>query len=274
MIKASNVSKCPLCAGDSNLDLAIGENRAELHRCGACGLGFYSDLPTEKELEDFYSSTYLQYSSAVEVDPESSFASAERSVNWILGRYAELEATEPTSFYDLGSGYPVICAVLKSRGFNVFAVEANPGARHWGEAKGIPMAPSIQETVPGFDVIHASHVLEHLPNPVSELRKLKALTTESGILLGAVPNWSSVDANFERARWDWVGYPEHLWNFSPLSLSLLLHQSGWEMVSIISNLGDFSTQASGVWASLPRTALELSLSGRELVFAARPIRDS
>lgn len=39
-----------------------------------------------------------------------------------------------------------------------------------------------------FDVIIVSHVLEHFPDPAFVLAKLKPLMSNSGLLLGAVPN--------------------------------------------------------------------------------------
>ena len=45
-----------------------------------------------------------------------------------------------------------------------------------------------------FDIITMWHVLEHVPNLLEYIEKLKELLTQDGYLIVAVPNFKSYDA--------------------------------------------------------------------------------
>lgn len=85
-------------------------------------------------------------------------------------------------------------------------------------AAGIPPA--------SYDLIASFHVLEHIADVGAELASWTNLLSENGLIIVEVPNraghpWLESDLN-----------PEHLHQFTPVSLSLLLARHGWDCTSL------------------------------------------
>ena len=71
-----------------------------------------------------------------------------------------------------------------------------------------------------FDVITLWHVLEHVHDLHATLDKLSELLSPGGLMVIAVPNHTSVDANYYREYWAAYDVPRHLYHFNPQSLNL------------------------------------------------------
>ena len=65
-----------------------------------------------------------------------------------------------------------------------------------------------------FDVITLWHVLEHLPNVEKQLQLFKSLLKPKGILVIAVPNHKSYDAEVYNKFWAAYDVPRHLYHFN------------------------------------------------------------
>lgn len=77
-----------------------------------------------------------------------------------------------------------------------------------------------------FDVITLWHVLEHLPNLEEHFSILNSLLKPNGVLIIAVPNYKSYDANYYKEFWAAYDVPRHLWHFSQTSISKLASKVG------------------------------------------------
>lgn len=90
-----------------------------------------------------------------------------------------------------------------------------------------------------FDAINIEQVLEHVTDPVEELRRLKGFCRESTVLRITVPNFRKFAARQD----PWSDYPyagrmhilspfEHLQGFSAESLRIALSQAGFKEISL------------------------------------------
>lgn len=66
-----------------------------------------------------------------------------------------------------------------------------------------------------FDAITLWHVMEHLEHLNETWEKLFKLLKERGVLIVAVPNPSSYDAEKYKEWWAAYDVPRHLWHFTP-----------------------------------------------------------
>ena len=81
-----------------------------------------------------------------------------------------------------------------------------------------------------FDVICMWFVLEHLHDPLADLKKLRELISDSGILLMLLPNlWDPLLTIYHSSRYEDFFYQlPHLNYFSPETLQMALERCGWD----------------------------------------------
>ena len=125
-----------------------------------------------------------------------------------------------------------------------------------------------------FDVITLWHVLEHLPKLEEQITVLKSLLKEKGILIIAVPNYKSFDANHYNKFWAAYDVPRHLWHFDQSSISKLFASQKMNVVktlpmkfdafyvSLLSekNKAGFMNPLKGFWIGL-RSNIKAKRSG-------------
>ena len=84
-----------------------------------------------------------------------------------------------------------------------------------------------------FDVITLWHVLEHVYDLDAYIFKLKKLLKPNGVLVIAVPNFKSYDAEYYKEYWAAYDVPRHLWHFSQTSIHRLFST---EMMKVVKTL--------------------------------------
>lgn len=182
--------------------------------CLDCGLGH--TLPKPQNLARFYGPTYHGQRHGL-------------TERYCLARRKRfLRAVMPTTrgkLLDVGCGDGSFLQACKQQGFEVSGVEYNPAL---ARARGLSIADSLEEALRHgpFDVITLWHSLEHMSSPATVLRQLASALTPEGILLLAVPNVESLQANFFQAHWFHLDVPRHLFHFGPKALQKALQNAG------------------------------------------------
>jgi 2-polyprenyl-3-methyl-5-hydroxy-6-metoxy-1,4-benzoquinol methylase len=159
----------------------------------------------------------------------------EYEIKWIMGEIRKVG----TTVLDLGYGDGLLFPVLASE-VDLTVVEGSKSlaeaAREYAVANGLNaqiehcLFESF-ESEKRFDVILASHVLEHVGDPVALLLKLKSLLKPNGVIVGIVPNAES----FHR-KLGWImGLNRTLDELSARDL-MVGHQRVYSLMSLISDL--------------------------------------
>lgn len=127
---------------------------------------------------------------------------------------------------DIGAGTGDFLVAAKNRGWTVSGIEPNEEARKRAHEKSIQLVENFQ-TLPNqkFDVITMWHVLEHIPNLSETIQKLHELLNPNGVLIIAVPNYKSYDAQHYKEFWAAYDVPRHLWHFSQTSIKKLFRDA-------------------------------------------------
>ncbi len=124
---------------------------------------------------------------------------------------------------DIGAGTGDFLSAAKNKGWTVSGSEPNESAREIALEKGIELKNSIDDFQgKQFDVITLWHVLEHIPDLEDSLQKIQTLLKPNGILIVAVPNFNSLDAQYYKSHWAAFDVPRHLWHFSQTSMRKLI----------------------------------------------------
>ena len=133
---------------------------------------------------------------------------------------------------DIGAGTGDFLRVAKGRGWKVMGIEPEVKARDRAGEKGIFLQNSQDRVEETFEVITLWHVLEHIPNLKEEIDFLKEHLNQEGLLIIAVPNYRSRDAQYYKEYWAAYDVPRHLWHFSKESIRLLFEEKGFELIEI------------------------------------------
>ena len=130
------------------------------------------------------------------------------------------------SLLDIGAGTGDFLKAAKEKGWQVHGTEPNENAAKLALEKKIELKSSLNDFEgKQFDVVTLWHVLEHIPNLEETILKLAALVKPRGILIIAVPNFKSFDAEHYGKFWAAFDVPRHLWHFSKESIKNFFAES-------------------------------------------------
>ncbi|HDH97209.1 MAG TPA: class I SAM-dependent methyltransferase [Proteobacteria bacterium] len=134
---------------------------------------------------------------------------------------------------DIGCNNGVMLSILKRRGYNTWGIEPDLALAAQAQKLNGNIITAFYQNFdfpPGsFDVITAFHVLEHIHDPRSFLRKARRELKPDGHLVIEVPDLS----NPNTARLDDYFNVQHIFNFTPTSLSAMLEAVGFEPVGLL-----------------------------------------
>jgi len=147
-------------------------------------------------------------------------------------RILQEEHTGPESalrILEPGCGRGLLLAALQRMGCQCTGLE-RPDFPADDLGEGITFAKGNVYSMPfpdaSFDMVILWYVLEHLANPFAALRESRRVLTEGGLLLIAVPNVDSRQAQYFGEKWFHLDVPRHTHHFSIETLSLALESAG------------------------------------------------
>jgi SAM-dependent methyltransferase len=230
--------RCRLCSGDElYLYHTMGnDGRFRYFRCPRCALVNY-DLATGLSQEH-----YDQPDKDPTDDREPWNLDKDRSFRF-LSRYVR----PPGRMLDIGCGNGRLMYLARRAGWDVKGLELSPVMakvvrQRLGTAVVVAdfLAVDAATIDAGkFDLISLRHVLEHLPDCLLAMAKLKALLTLTGHVLIELPNVESISKRIKRFAtkrgWRKPHYPDdlaigHANEFCRKSFEFLLGKSGFELV--------------------------------------------
>lgn len=141
------------------------------------------------------------------------------------------EEIKQGSILDYGAGTGDFLNKMKSFLWKVEGVEPNSTARELAILKKLDLAKDLSGIrSKKFDVISLWHVLEHIPDFENKLKEFQQLLNEDGILVIAVPNYNSYDAQYYKEDWAAWDVPRHLWHFSRQGLKSKMEEFGFSLI--------------------------------------------
>ncbi len=135
---------------------------------------------------------------------------------------------------DIGAGTGDFLNTAKQNGWQTIGVEPSDKAKKTAISKGISFVENTSELEDhSFDVITMWHVLEHVPDLEQQKKELKRLLHPKGVLIIAVPNFKSYDAQHYGKFWAAYDVPIHFWHFSKTSIQKLFQKEQMKLVKIL-----------------------------------------
>lgn len=220
------------------------KNGYSIRRCGSCGHGYVSPMPSAADLQALYSgcddSLYAngvagQVADFLDADPR-------RFLSYYTDRLSAITRTAagPKSrVLDFGCTNGAFVMALTQAGFtraigyDVAGVLVDQGRQRWGaNLHAGTLDEFLDSQSDDFDVVHAVNVFEHLPDPKGTLGAIQARIHKGGALALTVPNTRSLQVFLTGARSPIVAPPHHLQYFCPQSMAALVQAFGFRVVSV------------------------------------------
>ena len=218
---------CPLCGGQqlehafTCTDYYASGEEFEVIRCVHCGFLMTQNAPVEAEIGRYYETPdYISHSDTRKGLMNRIYHGVRR---YMLGRKALLvervAGMKEGRLLDYGTGTGYFPHTMRQRGWDVKAIEKNAKARAFAREH-FNLEVEAEEALQtyadaSFDVITLWHVMEHLEHLNEMWQTLSRLLKARGVLVVAVPNPSSKDAEMYREGWAAYDVPRHLWHFTP-----------------------------------------------------------
>ncbi|PHI19232.1 methyltransferase type 12 [Lewinellaceae bacterium SD302] len=216
-------------------DHSISQEQFPIWRCQDCSFTFTQDAPAPTAIGPYYKGEeYISHSDSKEGIVNKLYHKA-RDI--MLGRKYQLvnRLANGKRLLDIGTGTGYFLDYMQRQNYEVTGVEIDEDARNYGAGKfGVTIhSPEFLNGAAkagSYDVITLWHVLEHLYTPLEDLQSSHALLADDGVLIIAVPNLTSADAQHYGAHWAAYDVPRHLWHFSPATMEQMTRKAGFKLL--------------------------------------------
>lgn len=235
-INRHTYQQCPVC-GSTKInailvakDYTVSSETFSIWQCNNCLLRFTQDIPVQEEIGAYYKSEeYISHSGTRKGLVNQLYHIVR---NFTLKQKLKLVNRESGkkagSILDIGCGTGEFLNTMKEAKWQVNGLEPDPDAREFARKEyGIQVGPS--EDISSLasdsaDVISMWHVIEHVHELDNYLEEISRILKKDGLLLIAVPNYQSLDADHYDSQWAAYDVPRHLYHFSPKSMRHLLQK--------------------------------------------------
>lgn len=222
----TNSLYCPICGTEAQVRLA-----PPLLNC-TCGL-VRTDPAYTAPPAALYGESYYTERNAYLEDSAVFLKLFERMLDHIQRRKAS------GRLLDVGCGVGQLLQVAKARGYQVAGCDISVWATDYARKAGYDVRTGTLEEIQyddhAFDIVVASHTLEHVPAPLPFLQAVRRILRDDGLLVIAVPNYASVMAKTMRDRWAGLLPDQHLWHFTPKTLRAMLERAGFQTLQVTSD---------------------------------------
>ncbi|MEC7755292.1 class I SAM-dependent methyltransferase [Roseivirga sp. UBA1976] len=202
----------------------------QLQGCRQCQTLFTNPRPEENKIIKYYKSgSYISHGDKINT-------LFNRLYNLIQSQNLKYKQriVEKYSFkgklLDYGCGVGSFLQHMSQKGWEVTGVEPDEQARKISTSRDLPVK-ELNQIEDCFNCISLFHVLEHVHSLNETLEQLCTLLDRNGILILALPNYKSYDAQHYEQFWAGYDVPRHLYHFSQKSITHLAKKFGLNIVA-------------------------------------------
>jgi len=225
---------CNLCKGDNPVFLFTAKDTNQIYkgnfnlvRCKNCGLVYINPRPSKKDILQYYSHQYYGFE-----DTDIGAYLRRRKAGEYIQKFVK-----SGKILDIGSGKGLFLSVMKELGFESYGIEFSPIAANFARKTyevNVFNGELEEAKFPSeyFDIVTMWQVLEHLSYPLESLQEIFRIMKKNGLLIIAVPNFSSIQSRIFRDKWYPLDLPRHLYQFEPKTLRKMFLKTGFKIVKI------------------------------------------
>jgi 2-polyprenyl-3-methyl-5-hydroxy-6-metoxy-1,4-benzoquinol methylase len=232
---------CPVCKSETFnsfldcKDYTVSKETFSIVSCKACGFKFTNPIPELTNLGNYYKSEdYISHSNTKKGLISQLYHLVR---NFTLKQKLKLVANHVSrgTVLDYGCGTGMFLNTCQNAGWEAYGMEPDSGARKIAEEMQIRVFGDKNELLLNLgltklNAITLWHVLEHVTDLPETLHFFKEQLSKEGVLIIAVPNHQSYDAQFYGKFWAAYDVPRHLYHFDKDSMERLLGSYGFKLI--------------------------------------------
>jgi len=214
-------------------------------KCTGCGLVYLNPRPDVSELSTIYPPNYYSYNQNKLIEnarPNSTLARLRKEgfIKKIDTSLGLCPKRKPVTVLDIGCGDGYFLNLFtETQGDKVethgvdFNKEAADLCAQRGHKSYAGRFEDVDLPTDYFDLVIASHVIEHVEDPKGFTEKIFKILRPGGIFWFETPNIGSLDAKiFRKEHWGAYHFPRHWFYFDPDSIKHLAKIIGFEVAMI------------------------------------------
>lgn len=261
--------KCFVCGG-----YLIGLVKTRFYNfiiCKNCDIIHANPIPSGKQLDKLYGQDYYVFNNDRE---KKDILIAKQHLHNLL------KYKKKGSLLDVGCAKGYFLNEARKKGFDVQGIEISESARNFGVDNF--KLQIYSGTLDGFqsknkfDIITMYDLIEHLPNPLVNLKKVSSLLKDDGLLIVETPNFDSVYRQLSPFTRYWSGYNQfYIIFFNSRSISYIMKKVGLKPLIKTSDASIFSKDAmwkSGLAIFIAQVLLKIGF--KQSVSKMKLIKDS
>ena len=223
----SDLIKCPLC-GDDYFQNHWQCDGYSFAICNNCNLILQNPQPKFEFLDSRYEDEYFLYEKE---NDQIFFRLMLKGLKDVGFSGIKEKLCFEKSFIDIGCATGLLVEHMQNLGWRSKGVELCAPAAEFGcRERGIDIfSGTIEQTHysdNSFDIVHCSHLIEHLNNPDLFLDEVYRILKPGGLLFCTTPNVSGFQAKLFRSKWR-SAIADHMFLFSVKTLKQLLENKGF-----------------------------------------------
>ena len=238
MAQLIHYTTCPVCDSThfqqvlSVKDFTVSEEIFSIMECATCSLRFTQDVPAKNSMSAYYASEdYISHTDTSKGLINKMYKNVRQiTIKQKAAWVQTYSKKKQGKLLEIGSGTGAFASEMKNRGWEVIGLEPDEKARQNAmEFYQLSLHPveDLYTLIPGsFDAIVLWHVLEHVHDLHDYMKRFRELLKPDGVLIIAVPNYTSKDAKIYGEYWAAYDVPRHLYHFSPVAMKKLVEKHG------------------------------------------------
>ena len=223
--------RCILCGRENTGVFRVVDNY-KITKCLNDGLLYVDPQPSISEHKNFYNIDYFEREKRASVDQGyrdylSEKGTFKKNFFRILHKIEKVKSTKGR-ILDIGCAFGFFVECARLNGWEASGVELNETVAQWARDRlrvNVFNGTVASCNFPGsyFDVVCLIGVIEHLLNPLEELREVFRILKRDGLVC-------VITGDIDKVTRRWIiKPPEHLYYFSQLTLEKLLMKAGFSI---------------------------------------------
>ena len=231
---------CVVCGETERLDVALEKWGITMKRCGVCEHLFTSPRMPDHAVPELYGNFYWQQYQVAIGSPsiEERLAFDHANGDWKLRRDV-LPHRSRGRMLDVGASSGGLVKQAADRGFDAAGLEPSADICEMARrAHGVTMycgTLAEQEFADGaWDILTLHDVLEHMFEPVEEIREMRRVLAPGGLLVIETPSTSSRNHTEQGVEWSTISPLEHVHLFNEANAERILIENGFRVIDLYS----------------------------------------